>query len=261
MPISSLLRAHNAHVCFAAIVACALLSPLGAGAQGASDPIAQSVREPVEGIGDRIVALGFDAARTKFAGKTLIIPNYLAVSGLEAFGVTIGGKYSGGFLGKNSLTWRGSAKTLDDGINDRRRFGLDLKAAFPFRNKIGVALKGGWSKTTDVSTKVEGEAAVDFKFYDGAAHKLKFGFTGRYASTSPESGPKRSGSVLATGFGWSLGSETELSLGYEFEHDLLTEDNYSITFAQMLPQVLGNATLLVTAGKHRLIGVSALFAF
>lgn len=229
----------------------------GAAAQVVNDPVGQSVREPADLLVDRIGDVGLQPGQRAY--RMLLVPGYSATNGSSTWGATLGLKLSG-LPGGLSLQARGIGHVLNRAAGDRNRVGADVKLARAVGGTFALAVKAAFVRTSGVSDRADAEAAADVRLLRGF-HSVKAGVSARYRSNSPASGPTRTGSIIATGASWSLGGETELQAAYAFDNEFSNEDDFTMTFSQVLPQMPAPTVLMLTAGKHRYIAVNLAMTF
>lgn len=247
------MRAH-----MAALATALILGGTGSGGaalagQEISDPIGQGVREPTDGMLDRIADVGFAPGELRFV--PIVIPSYQAGEGSSVYGTTLGLKIAG-FAPNLGVQVRAVGRVIDVGDDSRSALGGDVKLSHSGDFPISAAVKGSFLRTGGVANRLEGELALDARLYRGGFHAVEVGLSARVRSNSPDAGARSTGEMFAAGLSWSLGSETELLGAYEFDNELSGEDSFSLSVAQRLPRVPATPLLIVTAGKHRRIAVS-----
>jgi hypothetical protein len=150
-------------------------------------------------------------------------------------------------------------KLVDQASVSHLRAGGEAKLTWsPPVNQSKASLRVAYQNTADVGARQDYVLAAEQAFALGDSGKVALGASADYVVSNPRIGPSIRATKVSIGSTFTLSPRTEVEVDYSFKNTVDHTDDASLTLSQSLIASGVVPTILVTAGKGRLIALSLL---
>lgn len=239
-----------------------LRPPFAEGQDPGTDPVPGGVRGTAHLIDGATGQLKTEREDTTKASAWFVYtPTFVGTDKASVYGNAFGGLLRGprDAWGLQLLL---APKLVDDRLATHLRAGGEAKATWsPPLTNTKTSLKAAYQNTVDVSTRQDYVLAFELAFPIGDSTKVALGTSADYLIYHPVRQPSIHTTKLSIGTTFSLTPRTDIEVDYSFKNIVDNGDDASLTLFQTLISTGLNPTIIVTAGKGRVIALSLLMKF